>query len=56
MLYRDIIGLPTFAIDILILCISSTVVLLEETHHKELDEMAENTNSIPLLDKAKYNR
>ena len=51
-----IIGFPTLAAGILILCISSAVVLLEETHHKELDEMAENTNSILLLDKTKYNR
>ena len=45
--------IPTLVIGILILCISPIVRLLEETHHKELDEMAENTNSIPLLVKTR---
>ena len=48
-----LIGFPTLAIGILILCISCTVILLEETHHKQLDEMAINTNSILLLYKTR---
>ena len=52
----DIIGIPTSAIGILLLVISSVVILLEETHEKELDEMTENTSSIRLLDKTRYNR
>ena len=48
------IYISTLVIGILILCISPAAILLEETHHKELDEMAENTQSVLLLDKNRY--